>query len=285
MNGEGWIKLYRKIEDSDIWALPPLTRNIWFWILLHTNHEDRTWMGVVVPRGELITSYRSIAEGVAWGSGKNKVVPSIKTIRCVIHKLIQIGNLGHGSGQAPGQGGLWLKVLHWEDYQDKPKTKRAGFGAGSGADLGQGQGIKQEVKKERSKEEEGELTLPSPNGHRPLNTRQVVDLFHQLCPSLRQVNLTLSGEARKEKFRMLSRHLPEEQLGDYFRRVEASDFLTGRKVSRDHPGWQADLDFIATPSKIALVLEGKYDNTQPGVGAGAADSYDREMELWKRRST
>lgn len=43
-------------------------------------------------------------------------------------------------------------------------------------------------------------------------------------------------------------------------RGEASDFLTGRQPSRDHPHWRADFDWFMKPGRAAKVMEGKYDN-------------------------
>jgi hypothetical protein len=45
-----------------------------------------------------------------------------------------------------------------------------------------------------------------------------------------------------------------------FRRMDGSDFLTGRKPSVDHPNWRADFDFAMKPGTFGKVLEGKYDN-------------------------
>jgi hypothetical protein len=118
---------------------------------LHTNSQARTWHGVHLPTGELLTSYRHIAESVAWreacSTGHRRIEPTIKQIRGSCSRLRKYGLIGHGSGQAPGQGGLWLKVLHWEEYQANKPRGRAGSGAEDGAGYGQGLGIKQEEKK------------------------------------------------------------------------------------------------------------------------------------------
>lgn len=44
------------------------------------------------------------------------------------------------------------------------------------------------------------------------------------------------------------------------RRIEASDFLTGRKPGKDHPNWRADIDWFLKPGTAGKVMEGKYDN-------------------------
>ena len=47
-----------------------------------------------------------------------------------------------------------------------------------------------------------------------------------------------------------------------FRRMDASDFLTARRPSKDHAGWRADIDFVLRPGNAERVLEGKYDNRE-----------------------
>lgn len=46
-------------------------------------------------------------------------------------------------------------------------------------------------------------------------------------------------------------------------RLDASDFATGQGG-----GWRADFDFLIRPGTLTKVLEGKYDNRAPLMGAG-----------------
>jgi hypothetical protein len=132
------------MEDSDIWSLPPLTLRVWVWLLLHVNTDAKEWRGMSIEPGELITSYAHIAKGVAWTENRARREPSIKSLRCVLKRL----EMGQALRQEPRQGGIWIKVLHWEEYQGKGATTRAGTRAGTRAELGQDRGNHLRIKKE-----------------------------------------------------------------------------------------------------------------------------------------
>lgn len=114
----GYIKLWRCLELSDVWKLPPVTRDIWLWILMHVTREAKTILGVDLQPGEMLTSYSHIAEGVSWVEGKTKKMPSVSTVRWAIGRLAAHQTLQHESRH----GSLWVKVLQWELYQGNGDT-------------------------------------------------------------------------------------------------------------------------------------------------------------------
>ena len=64
--------------------------------------------------------------------------------------------------------------------------------------------------------------------------------------------------------------LGEMSFTDYFARVEASDFLTGRAN-----GWQGcGFDWILKKSNLLKVIEGNYDNKGKRSEAREASSFD-----------
>ena len=74
---EGYIKLYRQIQDCDIWVddSPFDRRSAWVDLLLMANHSDKEMLFdgqlITVKRGQRVTSVRRLAE--RWGWGKDKV--------------------------------------------------------------------------------------------------------------------------------------------------------------------------------------------------------------------
>jgi hypothetical protein len=86
---------------------------------------------------------------------------------------------------------------------------------------------------------------------------QIVDLYHECCPSLAKVR-----QLTKKRRQLIKARWPGslEPFRLVFSRAEQSDFLTGRKPSRDHPSWVADLEFILREESWAKISEGKYDN-------------------------
>lgn len=57
----GWIKLHRKILDWE-WFTSPSTLQLFIYLLLRTNKEDKKWRGILIKRGQLVTSVATISE-------------------------------------------------------------------------------------------------------------------------------------------------------------------------------------------------------------------------------
>jgi hypothetical protein len=113
LSSSGWVKSWRKSEESDIWTLPPLAFRIWTWLLWHVTREARTVYGVGLQPGEILTSYANIAEGVRWKEDGTWKSPTIGAVRWSVGRLVKYGSLQQG----PRQHGLWLKIQNWSEYQ------------------------------------------------------------------------------------------------------------------------------------------------------------------------
>lgn len=57
----GWIKLHRKILDWE-WLTSPSTLQLFIYLLLRANKEDKKWRGILIKRGQLVTSVATISE-------------------------------------------------------------------------------------------------------------------------------------------------------------------------------------------------------------------------------
>ncbi len=81
----------------------------------------------------------------------------------------------------------------------------------------------------------------------------LIRMYNELCPSLPRVQK--AEGARRDRLLRAHAQMGEKGLRAYFARVEASDFLAGRKKD-----WRADLDFILKPENMGRILEGVHDN-------------------------
>ena len=88
----------------------------------------------------------------------------------------------------------------------------------------------------------------------------IVDAYNAICYDLPKA--TKLTEDRKKHIRARLKDYSEEELGQAFKKAQASDFLSGRKATgRD---WRADLDWIiSSPQHMQKILEGAYDNKEP----------------------
>ena len=57
----GWIKLHRKILDWE-WFTSPSTLQLFIYLLLRANKENKKWRGILIKRGQLVTSVATISE-------------------------------------------------------------------------------------------------------------------------------------------------------------------------------------------------------------------------------
>lgn len=57
----GWTKLHRKILDWE-WFTSPSTLQLFIYLLLRANKEDKKWRGILIKRGQLVTSVATISE-------------------------------------------------------------------------------------------------------------------------------------------------------------------------------------------------------------------------------
>jgi hypothetical protein len=88
--------------------------------------------------------------------------------------------------------------------------------------------------------------------------QEIVNLYHELTSLPRVVKLS---EARKKYIRARWKEYPDlEFWKQFFKRVEASDFLTGRADYGNRKPFIADLEWLVRPTNFLKVLEGRYDN-------------------------
>ncbi|MBN1459047.1 MAG: hypothetical protein JXA57_05890 [Armatimonadetes bacterium] len=88
------------------------------------------------------------------------------------------------------------------------------------------------------------------------SVKELVAVYHDCCPSLPRVQK--AEGTRRDRLLRAHTELGEAGLREFFLRVEASDFLSGRKKD-----WRADLDFILKPQNMQRILEGVHDNRAP----------------------
>lgn len=77
--------------------------------------------------------------------------------------------------------------------------------------------------------------------------------FNAVCKSL--PNVTAFSEKRKKAIKACYEFSDAGDFTSVFRKVEESDFLTGRKTS-----WSACFDWLFITGNMAKVIEGNYDN-------------------------
>lgn len=112
-NLQGWIKLYRKILDNEIWS-DVTTFRLFTLLLLKAAHQDGVKIkNVELKRGQYLRSYSKLAEDLEYKEKRGYKQPSKSTILRSIKKLI---NKGMITVKETDNGTLFT-VVKYQEYQ------------------------------------------------------------------------------------------------------------------------------------------------------------------------
>lgn len=99
--------------------------------------------------------------------------------------------------------------------------------------------------------------------------KQIVDLFHRLCPSFGKLRM-VEGK-RKQAIAARWRVTPDLAVfEELFRLAEASDFLKGQNARN----WHANFDWLMCATNFQKVLEHRYDNKNGRSAPPGAEDRD-----------
>lgn len=131
-NNGGWVKLYRKVQESDLYRnLNSKQRDVMIQVLLMANHESHEWMwqGQIFKcePGQFVTSLDSIKEKCA----KDVSIKNIRTSLLILEKWGFLANKSTKTGRL-------ISVIKWAEYQDRdiqPAKEAANKGQTTGKQL------------------------------------------------------------------------------------------------------------------------------------------------------
>lgn len=126
----GWIKIHRRIIDSDIYQLSPLYLRVFERLIIEANHHDKeipfkycgseTVSKKLIKRGERQTSIRQICEWVGWYEYGLFKRPNPKTIKEILDWLVANGMIQIiPSPSESNREGTHYRVMNYSDYQAK----------------------------------------------------------------------------------------------------------------------------------------------------------------------
>ncbi len=104
----GYIFLHRKLLDSDLWRLPPVTVKTAVYLILSCNHKASFWATITIERGETFRTIDRIATETSM---------SAPTIRNALRKLKSVGFIKISTPLGKNRGSL-IKVINYHKYQN-----------------------------------------------------------------------------------------------------------------------------------------------------------------------
>jgi DNA replication protein DnaD len=152
---KGWIKLHRKLLDSDMWtSLNCVQRELMIILLLLVNHKSNQWewKGQIfnVQPGQCITSIENLRKKMA-------IKTSTKQVRDGLHKLKKWGFLSEETSNT----GRLITIVNWNTYQSISDHEGQGFGQTGGKRRATNKNGENELRKEGIYEKENSGQFPT----------------------------------------------------------------------------------------------------------------------------
>jgi hypothetical protein len=124
---KGFYPKPRGIDVSPIAHTPPCAREVYDLMLRKANWKDRPWRDKVIRAGQLVTTYKDIAEHLHWTHGAAKRRYSKKQIETALRRLDRWGLIKRQKICR----GLIITVCNYSTLAD-PKSYRKSRGAHDG---------------------------------------------------------------------------------------------------------------------------------------------------------
>lgn len=240
---QGWIRIYRKIWESEIWddEEPFDRRSAFIDLLLMANHADKKVIFngkiIQIKAGQRITSIRNLADRWHWST--NRVLRYLKLLE----------DLGMITRECDKQKTL-LTIVNYGFYQDCRNSDGDSDGDSdeytNGDTNGDSDGDKTRMIKNEKNEKKDNVKK---------SAQHILDLYHQLCPSLPKVVKLTPGRIKATNARL--KEYSEDDIKNAFIKAEQSTFLCGEKKD-----WKASFDWIMKPNNMPKILEGNYDDAE-----------------------
>jgi hypothetical protein len=227
--------LWRKSLEADTWKNQNLWR-LWTWCLLKATHCNMVQMvgyqEVSLEPGQFIFGRMKASQETGL---------SEQQIRTTLDSLRKRQNLTIKSTSKYSV----ISIVKWEEYQSESTNNLPS----------QQPAINQQI----TTNKHNKNNKNNKNTYIDGANKEIIELFNNLCPSLRKV--TRLTDARQKKISARLKEHSLEDLKNAFAKLEASDFLSGRKPSNKNPNWKAGFDWLfENDTNIVKVLEGNYDN-------------------------
>ena len=107
---DGWIKMYRVFLEWEWYSETNMVR-LFLHLLLKANFEDKRWRGIVIKRGQLVTSISNL---------HTETRLSERAVRTCLDRLVKTGEIDK---QTTSQFTI-ITICKYEEYQQVEEGKR-----------------------------------------------------------------------------------------------------------------------------------------------------------------
>ena len=224
----GWVKFHRKIEEWE-WYTDVNTFKLFFHLILKANHKDKTWKGVEIKRGQLLTGRKQLAKET--GLSEQNIKTSIKHLKMTNEVTSKVTNKYS-----------IITITNYDSYQDE--------------------------KDEASQQTDPQLTSNQPATNQQLTTtknvkkvknekklKHYVSLWNEKANEFGLSKIISLSDKRKKKFSIRN----SESNFDLVKIIEKIQKNTPHLIGQNDRGWKVSIDWILENNNNYIkILENKY---------------------------
>lgn len=275
MAKEGWIKLYRQIQECPIWYSERFSKGqAWVDLLLLANHRDKKIIFngemMIIKRGQYITSTVKLAEKWKWN--RKTVTSFLKLLECE-HMIERMSD----------NTKTLITIVNYEIYQSESICDGQPIGQANGHDNGQPVGQQMDNPldnpldtNKNDKNDKEYITVTNVTVRQTETVQRVVDEWNSLKEyGIKPISKLACGSKR---YQSLCARINQYGIDDVLKAIDNirhSEFLQGKSSKRP---WVITFDWFVLPNNFPKVLEGQYNDKAKEVN----NSYESEssLKLW-----
>lgn len=245
----GFIQLHRSILRWE-WYQDANTKAVFLHLLLTANYEPQKWRGIVVERGQKITSYSALA---------NETGLSVQNVRTAVKRLVATGEITY---KTTSKYGL-VTIKNYDLYQQPADKPTGGWQSANRQLTGDWQAAnnnERKNKKAKKEKESKKIGGVGENSPAPAAPRQSPG--KESFGEFGNVRLTVEEEEK------LAQRLGKGQLGEYITRLDGYLESSGKRYK----------------SHYATILNWHRKDGGKDAGFGSDHSADSPENPWRRGS-
>jgi hypothetical protein len=232
---DGWVKLHRALLDGTVFRNPSVLK-VWIWCLLKATHEEFT---------DVIGKQKVTLQPGQFIFGRFKAGDELgMNPRTVYDHMLWLAK-NESINIKPNNKFTLVTIVNWEFYQSDNEDSNI-------------KSNNNPTTNQHIQEQKKDIDSITPYV-------VILSLYNEICISLRKA--TEVTDQRKKSLNSFWKWTKEDEqkVRQFFTRVEASDFLTGRTKEQ----FRCGIDWIIGPKNRVKITEGNYDNRRGQKKQGA----------------
>lgn len=257
MSKQGYIKLYRQITDTPVWADSDKLK-LWLMCLMKATHDEKTQVVgnqiIELKAGQFITGRAALSDDFNRDVKKDRRVDGLTLFRWLgLFEKMEMLNIKKTNKYS------LITVLNWDKYQGRRTSNEQQLNNNRTSDEQQLNTNKNDKNVKNVKNEKKE----------DICYQQIADMYNNTCVSFPR--LTKLSDARKKAIKARLKTYTADDLQKAFFLAEQSDFLKGA----NNRNWSATFDWMLKDTNLAKILDGNYTNNSSKMS-----SNEKQLPAW-----